>query len=66
MIKVCPIRAATMHAMNADCIREYCAWWCKFAGQCAIPLAAEILADSDICNNVFGEVYTKKDGDNDG
>ena len=66
MPKACPIMVAAMHMMNAECIGECCAWWCKFAKQCAVPLAAEILADSDICNNVWGPVFTKKDGDNDG
>ena len=59
MAKICPVR-------KLECSGEKCAWWSKFAENCAVPLIAEILADSDICNNVWEPVYTKKDGDNDG
>lgn len=63
MNKICPLRTARP-VDASQCIGENCAWWCKFAKQCAVPLAAEILADSDICNNVWEPVYTKKDGEN--
>lgn len=66
MAKECPMMGVLMRQRGVACIGKHCAWWCEFANQCAIPLMAEILADSDICNNVFGKVYTAKDGDNDG
>lgn len=65
MTKECPMMGAIMHQRGVPCAGKHCAWWCEFAKQCAVPLAAEILADSDICNNVWGQVYTKKGGDND-
>lgn len=56
--KVCPIMWATV-GTTGKCIKENCEWWLPFAGICAVPLVAGILADSTICQNVFEE---SKDG----
>lgn len=40
--KICPM-------MNDFCMEKKCAWWCSWAQDCAVPLTAGILADSDIC-----------------
>lgn len=56
--KVCPIMWAAV-STTGKCIKENCEWWLPFAEKCAVPLAAEILADSTICQNVFEE---SKDG----
>ena len=52
--KFCPImtNGGYMH----DCIGKECAWWCEFARDCAVPLAAGILADSSVCQNTWGEL----------
>lgn len=47
--KVCPMLIGKK--ANPLCIGEYCAWWCKFAEDCSVPLIAGILADSSICQN---------------
>lgn len=49
MKKLCPI------SMNqkADCIGPVCAWWCKYANDCAVPVIAGVLADSTICQNIW-------------
>lgn len=39
--KRCPI-------FGCECIDEECAWWCRFAKDCAVPLLAGMLADSSI------------------
>lgn len=50
-MKVCPMMIGKK--ANPLCIGECCAWWCRFAEDCAVPLIAGILVDSSICNNVF-------------
>ena len=55
--KLCPMTGAT-------CTETACAWWCSFAQDCAVPLIAGILADSDLCKTVweaqkcFGQMET--------
>lgn len=39
--KTCPITGNL-------CQGKSCAWWCRFAEDCAVPLIAGILADSEI------------------
>ena len=52
--KFCPIMVAGGNPSTPSfCIEEECAWWCKFAKDCAIPLLAGMFADSTICQNVF-------------
>lgn len=46
--KVCPMS-------GRPCKEEACAWWCKFAKDCAVPLLAGMFADSDVCNNRWEE-----------
>lgn len=41
---ICPLS-------GKPCKAEACAWWCKFAKDCAVPLLAGMFADSDVCNN---------------
>ena len=48
--KLCP-----MKRLNGYCVGELCAWWLEFAKECAVPVAAGILADSTICQNVWEE-----------
>lgn len=40
--KICPL-------MKVICMEEQCAWWCSWAKDCAVPLTAGVLSDSDIC-----------------
>lgn len=54
--KLCP-----MKQLNGYCIGELCAWWLKFAKECAVPVAAGILADSTICRNIFDEAEGEED-----
>ena len=49
-----------MHT-SAYCIYEDCAWWRNYADDCAIPLLADMFADSEICRSVF---ENQKGGDN--
>lgn len=52
--KNCPLMiSGGNHHISGLCIESDCAWWLPFAGDCAIPVAAGILADSTICNNIF-------------
>lgn len=44
--KICPMSGKL-------CMKEQCAWWCKFAQDCSVPLLAGMFADSTICCNVF-------------
>ena len=39
--KICPISKEL-------CLCELCSWWCNFGHDCAVPLIAGILADSEI------------------
>ena len=55
MIKACPIMVAGANMARAICIEEHCAWWSKYAGCCSVPLIADILADSTICQSVWNE-----------
>ena len=48
-LKLCPMKK------NGYCVGELCAWWLEFAKECAVPVAAGILADSTICQNVWEE-----------
>lgn len=50
--KLCPLMAMEReYSSRLPCIGAKCAWWCEFAGCCAVPLTAGILADSSICMN---------------
>ena len=53
-LKPCPMMIASQMP-NAMCIGKDCAWWCEYAKRCAIPLLADMFADSEICRNVFNE-----------
>lgn len=44
--KICPMSGKL-------CMQERCAWWCKFAQDCSVPLLAGMFADSEICRNVW-------------
>lgn len=55
--KVCPIMCAGANQAVCYCIGKDCAWWLDFAGDCAIPTTAGILADSDICRNTWGSSW---------
>ena len=48
-LKLCPMKK------DGYCTGEKCAWWLEFAKECAVPVAAGILADSTICQNVWEE-----------
>ena len=53
-LKLCPLIICGGNSrIGSYCIGKKCAWWCEFAGCCSVPLIAEILADSTICQNVF-------------
>lgn len=45
----CPINK------GEDCVYSNCMWWCDFANDCAVPLLAVLISDSDICRSVFSE-----------
>lgn len=49
--KVCPFIPAGGNL--SVCLEERCALFCHYSGECAIVTAADILADSTICQNVF-------------
>lgn len=51
--KICPICVAGANGFVNYCIRENCAWWAEWANDCSVPTIAGILADSEICRNVF-------------
>ena len=51
--KYCPIMVAGANTHVSECIGKDCAWWIPYANDCALPVVAEILADSTICQNVF-------------
>ena len=51
--KYCPIMVAGANTYVSQCIGKDCAWWLPYANDCALPVVAEILADSTICQNVF-------------
>ena len=51
--KYCPIMVAGANTHVSECIGKDCAWWIPYANDCAMPVVAEILADSTICQNVF-------------
>lgn len=57
--KLCPIRKKT-------CNEASCAWWCGFAGDCAVPLLAGLIADSTINRVIFGDGMDKKEAEHDG
>lgn len=52
--KICPMTGKT-------CAEDKCAWWCEFGQDCAVPLTAGILADSEINRICWGSV--KKEGE---
>jgi hypothetical protein len=43
------------------CAEDKCAWWCEFGQDCAVPLTAGILADSEI-NRICWDTV-KKEGE---
>lgn len=47
------LNTGRMVAGGNQCIGKDCAWWLPYANGCALPVVAEILADSTICQNVF-------------
>ena len=51
--RYCPIMVAGANTHVSQCIGKDCAWWLPYANDCALPVVAEILADSTICQNVF-------------
>lgn len=51
--KICPICVAGENNFVNYCIRQDCAWWADYADDCSIPVIAGILADSNICQNVW-------------
>ena len=62
--KICPINGGM-------CCTQACAWWCHFAQDCAVPLIAGILADSEINritwkNFKYCEKEEQKRGDSEG
>lgn len=50
---VCPIRVPTPPDLTAYCLGKRCAFYAKYAESCSVPLIANILADSDICRNIW-------------
>lgn len=52
--KICPMIGKT-------CAEDKCAWWCDFGQDCAVPLTAGILADSEI-NRICWDTV-KKEGE---
>ena len=55
--KICPLSADGI----VYCIREECAWWAEWANACSVPTIAGILADSEICRNVFPTLEQPKE-----
>lgn len=51
--KYCPIMVAGANEYVSECTGKDCVWWLPYANDCAMPVVAEILADSTICQNVF-------------
>ena len=49
--KICPIFFA--NKTFPVCRGDVCAWWSNYAKECSLPLIADILADSSICQNVW-------------
>lgn len=54
-IKPCPILVASPRMEGTLCMQEHCAWWSKYAKCCSIPIIADILADSTICQSIFAQ-----------
>lgn len=52
--KICPFSYASDFP-DEICHESQCAWWCSFAGDCAVPLLAGMFADSDACNTHFNQ-----------
>lgn len=50
--KECPFRMNSNYLFK-DCIGASCMWWREYARDCAIPLLADMFADSEICRSVF-------------
>lgn len=57
--KYCPIREANNERFYAECMKGACMWWREYAKDCAIPLLADMFADSKICNTVFEQDKVK-------
>lgn len=54
--KYCPILVAGGNMnLSGVCMGKNCAWFLPFANDCTFPLVAGILADSTICQNIFGQ-----------
>ncbi len=55
--KLCPFRIGSLPPADR-CVGGKCGWWCEFGGECAVPLLAGMMADSDICKTAFGREYS--------
>lgn len=56
MSKLCPLLATALNSdMPCFCQEKGCAWWREYAKECAIPLMADMFADSSMCITVFKE-----------
>ena len=55
--KECPFRT-TSNYLFTECIGKGCMWWREYAKDCAIPLLADMFADSEICRSVFEQNKT--------
>lgn len=54
MSKLCPLLATTSNShMPCFCQESNCVWWREYVNDCAIPLMADMFADSDMCKTVF-------------
>lgn len=54
--KYCPILVAGGdRSLLGVCMGKNCTWFLPFADDCAFPVVAGILADSTICQNIFGQ-----------
>lgn len=51
--KICPIRSPLSGDKFAYCVGDMCSFYAEYASSCSIPVIANILADSDICKNVW-------------
>lgn len=52
-MQVCPIRRPLQGDTFAYCIRKECAFYAAYAKSCSVPVIANILADSEICRNIW-------------
>ena len=50
--RVCPFRMNSNY-MFKECIGKSCRWWREYAKDCAIPLLADMFAESETCRTEF-------------